>query len=58
MKNWLKSSSVADHTISLALNKQWLQFDATIAELEDLFHTEYYEYKHMDSGNSALGCDE
>lgn len=44
--------------VSLAPNKQWLQFDATISELESLFFTEYYEYKHMVSGDSALGCDE
>ena len=56
--SWLKSSLGGNRKITLASNKQWIQLDATIAELQDLLHTDYYEYEHLDSGKSVLGCDE
>ena len=58
VKNWLKSSLAKTQNITLAPNKQWLQFDATVSDLENLLYTEYYEYEHTDTGKSVLGCDE
>ena len=58
VKDWLNSSLVGDRKILLAPNKQWLQFNATILELQHLLYTEYYEYEHVSSGKSVLGCDE
>ena len=58
VKSWLKSSLTKAQNVTLAPNKQWLQFDATVSELEKLLYTEYYEYEHTESGKSVLGCDE
>lgn len=55
---WLQESGVAAHRISQSVNKQWLQFDATTSEVEELIKTEYYNYAHYDTGKTNIGCDE
>ena len=37
---------------------QWVQFDATAAEVEDLLYTKYHVYKHRDTGTQNVACDE
>jgi tripeptidyl-peptidase-1 len=34
-----------------------VQFDGTVAEAEDLFATEYWYYKHQETGGHRLACD-
>ena len=55
---WLQESGIAAHRISQSVNKQWLQFDATTSEVEELIKTEYYNYAHYGTGKTNIGCDE
>ncbi|KAF2161129.1 hypothetical protein M409DRAFT_69979 [Zasmidium cellare ATCC 36951] len=57
VKDWLSTSGIHYNRTSLSANKQWVQFDATIAELEDLLHTEYHVYEHQ-AGHTMPSCDE
>ncbi|KAF4636161.1 hypothetical protein G7Y89_g1916 [Cudoniella acicularis] len=55
--DWLVSSGIPGESISQSTNKQWMQFDATTAELESLLQTEYHVYEHADTGKSTIACD-
>ncbi|KAL6830938.1 peptidase S8/S53 domain-containing protein [Trichoderma sp. SZMC 28015] len=54
---WLRSS-LSDRVINLSRSRQWLELNATVAELQDLLHTDYHEYTSKISGRAALGCQE
>jgi tripeptidyl-peptidase-1 len=58
VRTWLESSGISRDRVSQSVNKQWLQFDGSTAELEALLHTEYHHYEHEDYGYSKVGCDE
>lgn len=55
---WLKSAGFAADRISQSVNKQWMQFDATAAEVEDLLYTDFYVYEHRQTGTQNVACDE
>ena len=57
VKDWLHGSGIEPARISQSANKQWLQLDATVAEIENLIQTEYYHYEHVQTGKSNIGCD-
>jgi tripeptidyl-peptidase-1 len=44
--------------ISVSANKQWLQFDATALEAEQLLKTRYHFYEHTSGNKATIGCDE
>ncbi|KAF4991401.1 hypothetical protein FDECE_14056 [Fusarium decemcellulare] len=44
--DWLQSS-LDDRSIFLFPNKQWIRFNASVAEPREPLHTEYYEYEQM-----------
>ena len=50
VKSWLIDSGINTDRISQSTNKQWIQFDGSVQELENLLHTEYYVYEHEKSG--------
>ncbi|KAL2070575.1 hypothetical protein VTL71DRAFT_13601 [Oculimacula yallundae] len=54
---WLVSAGIAAEKISQSVNKQWMQVDASVLDLESLLDTEYHEYEHTDSGKTTLACD-
>ncbi|KAI4154970.1 MAG: hypothetical protein LQ340_001318, partial [Diploschistes diacapsis] len=58
VRNWLESAGVEAHRISQSANKQWMQFDATPEEVEDILKTEYYVYEHGPTGKTHVGCDQ
>lgn len=58
VKQWLTDAGVATHRVSQSANKQWIQFDANVAEVERLFKTKYHQYSHADNGKVSIGCDE
>ena len=55
---WLHDSGIDAQRISQSVNNQWLQFEATAAEVEALIKTEYYHYAHYGTGRTNIGCDE
>jgi hypothetical protein len=38
--------------------RNWVQFNATVAETEQLFNTEYHYYEHNVEGGYRIACDE
>ena len=58
VRNWLISSGIAEERIAHSGNKGWLAFDATTEEMENLLHTEYYEFEHSSADRVAVASDE
>lgn len=58
VRAWLESEGIAGDRISQSSNEQFLQFDASAAEVERLLGTEYYLYTHQGSGKSHIACRE
>ncbi|CAK7264275.1 hypothetical protein SEPCBS119000_000905 [Sporothrix epigloea] len=56
--NWLTSAGIHVDRITQSANKQWIQFDATAAEAEELLKTEYHFFEHTTSGDIDLGADD
>lgn len=56
VSDWLRSAGIEHFTQSV--NKQWLQVDLRVEELEDLLHTKYHEWEHTGSGDVHVACDE
>ena len=55
---WLVKTGIDADRLSHSIGRNWVQFDATVAETERLFNTEYYFYEHDDSGGYRIACDE
>ena len=58
VSQWLQDSGISADRISQSANKQWLQFVATVEEMESVVKTEYHHYAHYGTGKSNIGCDE
>lgn len=57
VREWLVSSGISADRILHSSNKGWIGFDATVDEVEELLHAEYYEHKHSASDAVRVGCD-
>ncbi|KAK6333681.1 hypothetical protein TWF730_003865 [Orbilia blumenaviensis] len=55
---WLQNSGIHMDRISISGNRQWVQFDAQVSEVEALLHTKYHIYEHEQSGRLNVACDE
>jgi len=58
VRDWLIDSGVPAKSICQSVNKGWLQFDCTTAELESLLQTKYYMYENVATGRTSLATDE
>jgi tripeptidyl-peptidase-1 len=58
VKAWLIKSGIPEETISLSMNKGWIQFDASTQDVEGLLGAKYHYYEHSDSERKHIGCDE
>ncbi|CAK7262474.1 hypothetical protein SEPCBS57363_000063 [Sporothrix epigloea] len=56
--NWLTSAGIHIDRVSQSTNRQWIQFDATVAEAEELLMTEYHIYEHVESGANDLAAED
>lgn len=56
VRAWLESAGIKG--VSQSVNKQWLQFDSAVEDLEGLLQTTYHEFVHLDSGDVHVACDE
>ncbi|KAI1298791.1 subtilisin-like protein [Xylaria venustula] len=48
IREWVQSAGISADRISLSANKQWIQFDATTEEAEDLLFADFYVWEHAD----------
>ncbi|KAI0025076.1 subtilisin-like protein [Xylariomycetidae sp. FL0641] len=58
VKSWLVESGIHADAISQSANKQWIQFDAPVDEVENLLFTDYHVYEHIDTGVKNFACDQ
>ena len=56
VSDWLRSAGIS--RFSQSTNKQWMQLDLKIEELESLLKTKYHEWEHTDSGDLHVACDQ
>jgi len=56
VRAWLESSGIAPHRISQSVNKQWIQFDAKVHEVEGLLKTKYHSWEHKSTGPVSQAC--
>lgn len=54
---WLTGAGIDIDRISLSANKQWLQFDAPAAEVENLLLTKYYVFEHSESATRDIAAE-
>ncbi len=52
--DWLVGSGISASRMRLSVNKGWIEFNATVSEVEDLLNTEYHVYEH-ESGVEQIG---
>lgn len=57
VNSWLTNAGIAKDRISQSANKQWIQFDGNVKELEDLLHTEYHVFEHKRTGLQDIACE-
>ena len=53
---WLASAGIAGERVRKSTSAGWLHFNATVAEAEELLHTEYHVYEHEESGTPHVAC--
>jgi tripeptidyl-peptidase-1 len=58
VKSWVVDSGIREERISQSSNKAWLQFDASIEEMEQLLQTKYHYYEHVNGGRKDIGCED
>lgn len=56
--DWLIENGISKDRVFHSDNKGWIGFDATAAEAEALFVTEFHEHEHMQTGKLSVACDE
>ncbi|KAI1881799.1 hypothetical protein JX265_000625 [Neoarthrinium moseri] len=57
VKIWLESEGIHPSRVSLSKGRHWLEFKATVNEVEQLLKTEYHVYRHNRQGHSHVACD-
>ena len=57
MRDWLVSSGIESSRIALSRGKNWLNLNASVAEVEGLLKTEYKVYEHI-TGQKHIACEE
>ncbi|SPQ24197.1 5c144f50-d437-4163-8e69-cc08c50b03a7 [Thermothielavioides terrestris] len=58
VKGWLTSAGISEGRISQSANKQWIQFDAPVHEVEELLLTRYHIFEHLETGIKNIACSQ
>ncbi|KAH8798638.1 peptidase S8/S53 domain-containing protein [Xylogone sp. PMI_703] len=58
IREWLIGSGIAENRIIHSIGYEWIHFNATIQEAEELFQTEYHLFEHGLELRNTVGCDE
>lgn len=57
VRQWLEAEGIDPHRVSLSRGRHWLEFQATVHEVERLLKTEYHVYQHEQHGKQHIACD-
>lgn len=52
------SSGISEAAIVVPRSKAWVNFDATVGQLESLLKTRYHVYDHVEARDEHIGTDE
>jgi len=55
--DWLNEAGIDTARLSHSKGRNWIEFDATVAEMEQLLRTQYHIYQHQDLGGYRIACD-
>ncbi|KAK7972919.1 tripeptidyl-peptidase sed2 [Apiospora saccharicola] len=55
---WLVGAGMDPNRIQLSKGRNWLDFNATVGELEKLLKTQYFMFRHSRHGKHQIACDE
>lgn len=58
IREWLIGSGISEDRINHSLGYEWIHFDATVQEAEELLQTEYHVFQHGLESRSTVACDE
>jgi tripeptidyl-peptidase-1 len=58
IREWLMGSGISENRIVHSIGYEWIHFNATVQEAEELFQTEYHLFEHGLEFRSTVGCDE
>ncbi|XDG03575.1 hypothetical protein ABKA04_003190 [Annulohypoxylon sp. FPYF3050] len=58
VKDWLVEAGIPSLNISQSSNKQWIQFDASVDQVEKLLLADYHVWEHVSTGVKDIACDE
>ncbi|KAI1409994.1 subtilisin-like protein [Hypoxylon sp. FL1857] len=58
VKDWLVEAGIPSHYISQSSNKQWVQFNAPVSQVEKLLMADYHVWEHVSTGVKNIACDE
>ncbi len=57
VRSWLVDAGFSNRSITHTQNQAWLAFDATVNQMEELLHTEFWEFQDHHTGSIAPACD-
>lgn len=57
VKEWLEAEGIDASRIQLSRGRHWLEFKATVHEVEQLLKTKYHVYKHNQHESHHIACD-
>ncbi|ORY67675.1 Pro-kumamolisin [Pseudomassariella vexata] len=57
VKEWLEAEGIESSRIEMSKGRHWLEFKATVQEVEGLLKTKYHMYKHTQLGHPHIACD-
>jgi tripeptidyl-peptidase-1 len=58
IREWLIGSGISEDRINHSLGYDWIHFDATVKEAEELLQAEYHLFDHGLELRSTVACDE
>ncbi|KAH8883530.1 alkaline serine protease [Thozetella sp. PMI_491] len=56
--NWLVEGGISKDRLSHSVNKQWVQFDASVEEVEGILYADYFVFEHIETGSLEVACDQ
>jgi len=58
VKTWLENAGIHSSRIEQSQSLNWLNFDATVDEAENLLNAKYNVYDHAETGQPHVACEE
>jgi tripeptidyl-peptidase I len=57
VKKWLATAGIAGDSLRLSTGRNWIKFNATVEQAEDLLSAEYHLFQHATEDKVTVACD-